>query len=199
MFEDTSLHDFRMMFDGTLVRYSGDPVFIHNIEGDLKAECLFIGNQEYKHINIRDQKFDFQPVSLGYVNVRGQAIYVSRNPLRKFKQGLHPECLNLVATPDDFDSEERYSDVNRQVKSLKAKCLYNTVKRIFPSLEDVIASFEDKVKVGAFDRQFALRNDGLLRYRGNKVGNVNLDNGVIRLDRNKDFLQSALGNKYEYR
>lgn len=199
MFEDASLGDLRMMFDGTLVRHNGEPVFIHHVADDKKAECLFIGNQEYKYITILDKGFDFTPVSLGYVNVRGQSIYASRNPLRRYKQGLSPECLNIFATGEDFDSEERYTDAQKQVKSLKSKCLYNTVKRVFPSLEDVIASFEDKVRMAAFDRQFALRYDGILKYRNNKVGRVDLNNGNVFLNKGKEYLISALGNKYEYR
>jgi len=197
MYEDASIADLRMMFDNTLIRYKDEPVFIHRLYEDKIAECLFIGNQEEKIIHILDKGFNFTPISAGYVNVRGNTVYLRRIPMRKYKQGLSKECIEALIEAGDFDSAAVYDDCRRQVASLKAKCLYNMAKKVYPSLEEAIASFEDKAVSVAFDRQFCVTRNGLLRFKHMHVGVVNLDNAKITFQEDKAYLKHALGNNYE--
>jgi hypothetical protein len=46
-------------------------------------------------INIRNMDLQLEPIKLGYVNYRGNAYYLQRKPLRKWKQGLYGDYLRI--------------------------------------------------------------------------------------------------------
>lgn len=188
---DISLADQKQMFQNSLVRYGTEPVWIHHIGDRCLADCLFIGNNEDKVLDLRDEAFNFKPVNTGYVNIQGYSFFVTRMPHRQWKQGLSIDNVNIRYN-HPYNDNGRFQNAYNRVKELTCKPLYNTIKNIYPSLEQVVESFEDNVVEGAFDRQFAVNNLGWLFYKGEQSGLVDLKTLKITFNPGMEFLEKAL-------
>lgn len=188
---EIEIQDLRTMFQHTLVRYSNNPVMITHISADKKADCLFIGNNEEQTIPLEDAKFNFKPVSLGYVNIQGYCFYVSRTTRRQYKQGLSVDNVKFKLNGEELKADRQHAAYER-VKGLSCKALHNTIKNVYPSLQGAIEMFEDEAEEVAFDRQFAVNKRGNLYYKGELVGNVNLQTHEINFPPEFEYLRKAL-------
>lgn len=188
---EIEIQDLRTMFQHTLVRYNSNPVMISHIGGDKRADCFFIGNNEEQTIPLDDVKFNFKPVSLGYVNVQGYCFYTSRTTRRQYKQGLSVDNVKIKINGGELRADRQHAAFER-LRGLTCKGLHNTVKSIYPSLQNAIEMFEDEVEEVAFDRQFAINKLGLLYYKAENVGIVNLKTLRIEFTPEYEFLRKAL-------
>jgi hypothetical protein len=115
-----------------------------------------------------DSKFlDFEPVPLGYgVDVLGQPFYCYRNPIRRWKQGLHPE--NFTHTPLD-----------RAVGFGNTQMMKGILSAIKGKVKSYQEAFEDG---GVFHRHFCiipLGPERFLEYKGERIGTLNEDGFVL--------------------
>lgn len=188
--QEISLADQRQMFQGSLVRYDGEPVVIQNISYGGLVDCLFIGNNSEKALVLYDKLFDFKPVNTGYVNMQGYTFFVSRTTRRQFKQGLSMDNVNIKCNL--AYGNERHNSAFERLMSLRCKPLYNTIKNIYPKLEQAVESFEDNVVEAAFDRQFSVNANGTLFYKAKEVGQVRLDTLQIDFYPDYEYLRNAL-------
>lgn len=188
--QEISLADQRQMFQGSLVRYDGEPVVIQNISHGGLVDCLFIGNNSEKALVLYDKLFDFKPVNTGYVNIQGYTFFVSRTTRRQFKQGLSRDNVNIKYNV--AYGNERHNSAFERLMSLSCKPLYNTIKNIYPKLEQAVESFEDNVVEAAFDRQFSVNSNGSLFYKAKEVGQVKLDTLKIDFYPDYEYLRNAL-------
>lgn len=51
--------------------------------------------------NIKDCNLNLEPIKLGYMNSGSTAVYVQRKPLRKWKQGIYTEYLEIGGVKDE--------------------------------------------------------------------------------------------------
>jgi len=203
MIKEASLQDLQMMFLNTLIRYKGLPVLVENIiqekkTKEVKVELYHLTTNEFSLITFNEEEFNFKPVRLGYINHRGFAIYIYRQPYRKFKQGLNRECMVYV------DSEMLYLDGNHQLRrnqsvddvfALWVNSLCNTIDSKYPSLKEAIIKIKDGAMEVAFDRQFAICHQNYIRYKGKIVGAYQKDH--IEFKPGFEFLKNALRKDYE--
>lgn len=189
--QEISLADQRQMFQNCLVLYNTDPVWIGHIGDGCRADCTFIGNNEERVLDLRDEKFDFTPVNTGYVNLQGYSFFLSRTTRRQWKQGLSPDNVSIKYNVM-YGDNGRFEGAYHRLKGLNCRPIYNTVKNIYPTLEQAIESFEDMVREVAFDRQFSVNYLGQLYYKGSLVGAVNLINAKIKFFENFKHLEKAL-------
>jgi hypothetical protein len=88
----------------TVVVYDGKPVYITRIGpadvGEKKEiarvffyELPLVGKAEEVRKYLSSRNFDLTPFKMGYINHQGQAIFLSRNPTRQYKQGLSNNTL----------------------------------------------------------------------------------------------------------
>lgn len=189
--QEISLADQRQMFQNSLVLYNTNPVWIGHIGYECVADCTMIGNNEECALDLRDEKFDFTPVNTGYVNLQGYSFFLSRSTRRQWKQGLSPDNIS-VKYNTLYTDNGRFENAYHRVKELRCKPIFNTVKNIYPSLEQAIESFEDNVREVAFDRQFSVNHQGFLYYKGYLVGNVNLYSHKITFNNEYKYLERAL-------
>src|SRR5690606_4444906 len=81
--------DAHMRLVGTLVRFNNQPVLIKKVLQDL--ECLAWdlrpGSKNMK-FNANDKRLDISSITLGFVNMNGNGIYVVRYPTRSQRQGV---------------------------------------------------------------------------------------------------------------
>jgi len=203
MIKEASLQDLQMMFLSTLIRYKELPVLVENIFQDkknkvMKIELYHLTSNEYSIVDFNEKEFNFKPIRLGYVNHRGFAVYIYRQPYRKFKQGLHKECLIYVESEMLSllnDQVVRRNQSVDDVLSLWTNDLCNTIISIYPSLKEAIIKLNDGALEVAFDRQFAICNQNYIRYKGKIVGTYQKDH--IEFKQGFEFLKDAIRKDYE--
>lgn len=159
--------DAQMRTAGSIVRWKGDPVYIKEvyINDNRKVAARMVNLRTGKqHRSILASKdWDWTPVPTGFVNVRSRTFYVSRVPIRKWKQGLHRDNVKIV--PQNPGGR----DIIRTAEF--AAC----VRRDYPSFEECMTRLDDKIAVSwAFHPEWAVERDpsGLtwLLHRSRKVG-----------------------------
>ena len=93
------LRDAKMRLDGTIIRYGDNPILVlEAVIDERQAEFLlftkFLSNGKQRNIPLKDKMLDFDPVPLGNMNYRGDCYFLSRQPQRAWKQGLHMNSLS---------------------------------------------------------------------------------------------------------
>lgn len=160
-----SVQDLQMRLGKSLVRYDGRPYFIMAIDGRT-VMGIFTDNEREYTFKLPDTKLDVRPVPLGYANTGAEALYLSRVPQRRYKQGLSEESLKVLG---------RHAARRLLTSKPLAECILNKYPSYVAACKRVR---EDKrVSSVAFSRKFCVEKDdtGLLflRYRHEKVGWVN--------------------------
>jgi len=130
---------------GTLVRHAGKAVKVNviDITGATDITYLSAGRREITTL----AKLDITPVPLGFCNFQGQAVYLSRSPVRQdWKQGLRPKTLRVSG--EFFRSE----DIN-------FKAIGKTVDNEYPTFKDTVEHLNKKggdIHALAWCREFSL-------------------------------------------
>jgi len=202
MFKDASLDDLKMMFAKTIIRYKEFPVFVEDVaisrDEKVMLELYSLSTGECKWYPFNEEDYNFKPVRLGYLNLRGFSYYLYRKPVRKYKQGLALESLAIVDSGYHFlDNEERgrSQKVYKSIKELHSKELVATIKGYYPSLKDALTMFEDMACEVAFDRQFSIDRKMNIFYKGCPVGCY--EDGKISFNKGQEYLSNALRKNYE--
>lgn len=141
---------------------NGTPIHIQNI----RSEREVIYNEltldsDRKVCKLED--LDINPVPLGYCNVKTYCLYLVRMPMRQdWKQGLRSNSLR---------------DVHGRRVDTRYEHLVDTIVGKFPSFKDSISRILEKsknpfklegqsTKSIAFNRDFCLKEENLLEYKG---------------------------------
>lgn len=154
---------------GTIIRINDRAAYIENISGDQDLHYIDLESDTPGMVNIRDESVNVVPPKLGYISTGRGWKYVSRQPERRWKQGLPTDLLGIA-----MDNKTQRKALG---KSLNGNYVhFNVAKR--------------SVRCSAFSLHFAVQ-DGELMYKGEKVGTVSVE-GFIALDQNKIFLKEYL-------
>jgi hypothetical protein len=131
------------------------------------------------HHKVKISDLNLVPVSLGFVNVKGDVGYVSRKPIRREKQGLSRDSLCIKSRPlNGKDEGNPFAlRMGRQNNiALDGEPLAKTILGTFPNLVEAVTSVRTgKTKASAFSRNWAIGKDDVdlcLLYRGDVVGFV---------------------------
>tara|TARA_Y100000310_G_scaffold344692_1_gene458842 strand:- start:2890 stop:3495 length:606 start_codon:yes stop_codon:yes gene_type:complete len=190
MLFETELHDMRMRFDQTIIRYKGKPIFVNSVSATPKQyvsrlNFTVLENGIEGTILTTNKQLDINPLPLGYLNQWGMASYCARIPARMYKQGLHRD--NLLVLCDD-ERPRRDNDVYG-TPGFKAMCLGD-----YPSFKFVLKRvFKDNVNSCAFSRVFALNNKCGLFFKGdNMIGTWMKRKKCLNLNPKFFFLKELL-------
>jgi len=156
----------------TVIRLGEKPVLVHAVDYDKEGRIRIKYEDIMEDIINRDtiDKFNLDPVPLGYVNADGEARYVTRMPLRNdWKQGIRQRSICDVG--------------GYGVNHIPYRTIGYTIMGKFPKLSTVL----DRVSRGhssmAFSREFAITSTGTLKYKSLfDVGQVNMNNGSVAID-----------------
>jgi hypothetical protein len=158
--------DVEMRLHETVVRFMDYPV---RVVSTRDGECCvqFIGQREDvpKHIlektkenmtffvHSSDEDLDVTSIPLGYVNLTNQTYYLCRKPMRRQKQGVHPDNLTFLDADKDR-ARKRYS--TRDV--LFSKGLVQCVSNRYPTVIECLEKFriEGELESIAFNRKMCL-------------------------------------------
>ena len=172
-----SVDDAMMRLNQSVIRFEGEPVFVTNVIVPGRERMIGVGNRLSDgtciQFDLDAEGTDYTPVPVGYVNLDSMSLYVSRFPIRKWKQGLHRDNSRL--TPND---EFPVNDI------LRSKQLGLCIKGVFPTESEVLSTLHyNKVRSRAFCRDFSVSISSLglkfLHYRGEAVGWYQKDRMIL--------------------
>lgn len=172
--------DLQMRLNKSLIRYKGRPFYVNDTAG-AALFGIFTDTGDGKDVALPDKDLDVRPVPLGYVNTPKGSVYCTRQPHRRYKQGLCADSLTF---------EGKYSPRELLTSKPLAACVMNE----YPSFKEA----HDSVKKGkgalAFSRRFCVERDDsgvmFLQYRGSNVGWIN--KGVPELGESHHYLAEEL-------
>ena len=154
----------------------GTPVYLKYSHGWMYT-ITDLNTGEKSEKDIREIGLSFEPLELGYVNARHGLIYLSRHPIRMWKQGLSFYNIRALKgrVPDNI---------------LRSKAMCDCLINKYPPINKALRLTKDTAQSTAFHRDFAFTVDMFpnitLEYKGIKVGTVN---------DNRDF---EINNKFHY-
>lgn len=171
--------DLNQLFRGTIVKHREYGwVFVSEIR---ERDAFFItldGKKETPHAVFTDENFSLVPPKLGYYNIAGSALYISRMPRRVMKAAASFDTFKYSGIPN---RKMGYSVSDLQYAMMDMKfSLYDVFEGVYPSLQEAIEKCKEKtVAAVAYDPQFAVDYCGNIYYRGNtRVGMV-VDGAVV--------------------
>lgn len=160
--------DVHTRLNGCILKYKGIPVYAkyHQIQkvGE-DANCVDLydnhNGKEYYAVHSSDEDLDVSACDLGYVNHKNVAVYATRMPTRKHRQGLCVE--NCVAFSGDTLECHPIG-----AETLRSRQFFAMLNNQYPSLEVAVKAMSEKGKgltSFAFNRRLALAEDpiGLLK------------------------------------
>lgn len=174
--------DYQARLDNCICRYKGKPVRLRVMErGRFLCSRLTqrrMGPGDEFEIEGEDEFLDVSTIPLGYCQVSPDTVYyVTRRPLRRWKQGVDDEGV-LWRTLGD--QPVRASLFTENVEAM--------ILGVYPSLEEVIQKFQkDGVsQQAAISRDVALRYDGNMQliyvyYRGDEVGWMQVTSKIVNI------------------
>jgi hypothetical protein len=193
----------KFRLENTVVMYDGEPVYITsvaNVEAEDKAEIarVFFQTLPYNPRNksvrkyLSSKKFDLAPFKMGYMNHGGEAIFVSRIPIRQNRQGLSQGATLFK------DIRGRNAENINFSHMIQSPGFVEMVQGKYPSFKDAGALLADKESSSvAISRSFAFAIDNdldalLLLHRGQKCGIAMRGDDSIKLPKKFHFLREEM-------
>lgn len=166
----------------TICRYDGSAFLVSVQSKNLIYLCDAVTGKTMKEIKPSDPEFDISSPEIGYVNLivnkygeeNNKVFFLERNPYRKFRQGLYPECCTLYTIHGDQDRNYSTGDFFRR------QGLIDSIEGRFPTFREGLV----KLRNGS-DKQIAISRD--IAMEGMKSGLIVVwcqgnDVGYIRHD-----------------
>lgn len=148
--------DYNGRLDSTFVRYKEVVYFMKAREDYFYLYDPHDLNGEFKiKIDPLDKALDISSIPLGYFNSsNGElAVFISRLPVRKFKQGVHQSNVDTVALIGD--------KLTRVANDhLYNKMVVSGMRGSYPSLDKALEKLTEGFRSIALDRDIALSNTG---------------------------------------
>lgn len=181
MFAYENREEVQARLAGTTFVYDGKVVYCAEVRnGRAGPECYLttfttdnqgrMRQDEVGWCPIKDGKYNINEIRLGYVNLGKNAYYLTRMPVRRYKQSL---CNENVHIPRLSEEDMRNGLLFENIARHKgfSDCIFN----IYPSFQEVMEMFaKNKEKESiAFSRSMAVQRDpvGLfkLQYKGRNI------------------------------
>ena len=167
--------DVKLYLVNSLIVYDGKPVEVlaaHAQGGDrfeIKLRHLSSGADAF-FTDTNDPLLEMESPTLGYINYGGQASYLQREPVRRYKRGL--SCENVKS------------------QHFSAEGVLSVFENNYPSFSTAMDSVKHGVVTScAFSSNFAIDKDTLY-FKKRKVGKVK--DGDAKLDKKFLFLKKKL-------
>lgn len=186
--------DAEMRLKGCVVMYNNRPVIIQEIsvsrDGRIKAHYIVLHTGDAGAATLDNPLWNFKPFRTGYVNYRDKAYFVERTPVRKWKQGLHPDNIHL--TPE--------LPGGVALGLIRSPEFAASLNRDYPPLNACLVMLETKAVTSvAFSPLFCLSTPEIgppfLEYMGTQVGWV--EARQLKLGDEFHFLKESLAESLE--
>jgi len=147
--------DLTARLDNSICRYQGVPVYIRHTDAN-ELTLYLLNNLQivFKRISSDDEDLDISTIPMGYYQYTPrQVVYVSRRPVRRWKQGVEADAL-------DF----KFLNVaNARHINIYTKAFEDMVMGRYPSLEETLKNFESSEET----MEIAIHRDVVLEYLPN--------------------------------
>lgn len=153
----------------TICRYQGVPVLVKAFDAKIVELYTLRDESQYiKAVKHDDEELDISTPPLGYAQVRkNQVTYVTRVPLRRWKQGIHADNIKTSSLPN--------SQLPNRGVSVMTKVFEDMIVGRYPRMEDCIQELIKMKEYGekAISRDCALSiNKGVINvfFKNDPVG-----------------------------
>lgn len=135
--------------NGTILRYNGEPVYCRSEGETLELTDIVTGNHRFS-IEPDDFLLDISSVPLGYMNSEHyrSAVYLKRQPFRRYKQGVVLDLLQATSL--------NHGGVS--TSNLRCRGFVNSIKGIFPTVKEAILNTDARSM--ALSRDVAITQAG---------------------------------------
>jgi len=163
---------------GTVCRYQGVPVLVRAFDAKtVELYTLRDDSQLVTTVRHDDEELDISTPPLGYAQVRkNQVVYVTRVPLRRWKQGIHADNIKPSSLPN---SQLQYRGV-----SVMTKIFEDMILGRYPPLLDCI---QELIKIKEYGEKAISRDCALSINKG--VINVFFKNDPVGIIPMKEALK----------
>lgn len=159
-----SLSDARSIFSQCLLKVGEVYAYVLDITGDAVQHLLNVETGEAFTVRGDDfSEYSALTERLGYVNLGGHCVWLSRGPSQQYKYSLHEG--NLQFGHSAYDSP-LYNSVKETVHTLRNNAIIKCLKNEYPSLMDCITAVRGDAQAMAFDKQFCINRELRVFYRG---------------------------------
>lgn len=185
---------------GCVVIHKNKPVYVNNISRNCDVHFTDLITQKEGVAPFSLKAFTSPTRRLGFVNVQGSVVYVSRIPVRKYYLGLHRNNT-VVKTIRGVVYPQGADNAKYRLQQLNCPELGDAMFNRYPNFEECVAHVRQFGGARAFDKQFAVSSDGYIFYKGEAVGTITLRNAKgypdIMWGADKKHLSILLEGNYE--
>lgn len=164
--------------EGTVCMYKDVPYTVH-VAGATLHLYEFPGGEMKHQITPDDPDFDVATPPLGYSQVDSKTVvYLSRKPVRKFKQGLDVNTINV----------QYLNPIKNKGYKFNSICTRNTMIRKYRSLKAALGTFKELLASDTFDQtEICISPDCALVLCENRMIKVYWINEEVGYLSNKDI------------
>lgn len=159
--DDLSVRDITQLYLNCLVMYKNSPVFVHRVMDNREVVIAKLEDGSVHTVKFKLDDFKSLNSRLGFVNTGVGCAYLKRRPVRRYQVGISNENMSVDVMYTEYDAA-----IKIEVGGLKTSAIMHTIQGDFPSLQDAWEAALSLNSCFAFDRQFAVRYDGRIYYRG---------------------------------
>lgn len=173
--------DLEARLGGGVAFYDKEPVRV-SIEGGKIRLYSFPEMAPLRYIVESDELFDISAPRLGYVNYEREAIYVTRQPERRYKQTLTFGPLRFTPSPEIYGGD-----------LFESKHFRKMLMNDYPSLNEAMTMLSSKYGSVAITRDLAIKRNqstGRLHLciKGKTVGKLSPDTRTFEIKKGFDPL-----------
>lgn len=184
---------------GCVVMYKNKPVYVTSIGRDGEVVYRELLSQQEGRAPFTLKDFTNPIRRVGFVNVMGSVVYVSRVPHRKYYMGLATQNIS-VKLLGGVDYPQGGAYAKQRILSLCIPEIGEAIMDKYPSLAEAIKHTKKHGGAMAFDKQFAVSSTRIIFFKGEAVGMVDLaakSGQDIKWEQGKEYLQLLLDGNYE--
>lgn len=193
------VEDLQRDLRGCVVMYKNKPVYVTSIGRDGEVVFRDLLSQKEERAPFTLKEFTNPVRRVGFVNVMGSVVYVSRVPHRKYYMGLNPQNIQIKGIAGvDYPQGAAYA--KQRILTMCIPEIGEAIMDKYPSLAEAIKHTKKHGGAMAFDKQFAVTKDRAIYFKGELVGTVDLTaKGAqdIKWEQGKEHLQILLDGNYE--
>lgn len=193
------LEDLHMMYSDSVVLYKDRPVYVLGIGEGKVFSILDIATQERDDVAFKEKDFSAPTRRIGMVNIDGNCVYVSRNPVRKYSVGFNHGNIT-VKQLEGASLTMPFKAVYSLAVGLRHVGIGKAIDNLYPSLPEALKTVKANGGCQAFDKQFAVDKKNNVFYKTRLVGSCNWDarsEEEIEFRPGQSFLRLLLLNNYQ--
>lgn len=166
---ELSLNDIEQLYVGSICKFRDEVVRVNSVNQDRDVTITLL--QYNKKARVHFNREDFTPTRgrIGFVNEGGHALYVTRQPVRRYSVGITSYNISIKCLPNYRVPSMKAAD---SLLRLNTKPWSQALKNEYPTLSEAIQIAKDTQGSCAFDKQFAVDKNRVIYFKTQAVGHI---------------------------